>query len=141
MKIFKTGELVGKTSRLLSRNLSNHLSQSKTDITSEQWIILRILTQGSKNQKELSEITLKTKATINSLISYLLKSEFIIKTISKSDKRNIEISISSKGLQIIKQTNISALNSIVEATNGFSKEEIMVLNNYLMRIQNNLLKK
>jgi len=140
MKIFNTGELIGKTSRLLRDNLSKHLIVSKVKITPEQWIILQILNNGSKNQKELSEITLKTKATINSLISYLLKSDYIIKTKSNVDKRNTEISISKKGLLLIKQSNKDALKSIKKATSGFSEKEIIALNNYLIRIQNNLLK-
>ena len=140
MKIFMTGELIGKTSRLLSNDLSKHLVASKTKITSEQWIILQILTRGSKNQKELSEITLKTKATVNSLISYLVNSGLVIKKISDLDKRKTEITISKKGLQIIKQSNMTASKSIKKATNGFSENEIQELNNFLIRIQNNLLK-
>ena len=140
MKIFMTGELIGKTSRLLSNDLSKHLVASKTKITSEQWIILQILTRGSKNQKELSEITLKTKATVNSLISYLVNSGLVIKKTSDLDRRKTEITISKKGLQIIKQSNMTASKSIKKATNGFSENEIQELNNFLIRIQNNLLK-
>ena len=140
MKIFITGELIGKTSRLLSNDLSKHLVASKTKITSEQWIILQILTRGSKNQKELSEITLKTKATVNSLISYLVNSGLVIKKISDLDRRKTEITISKKGLQIINQSNMAASKSIKKATNGFSENEIQELNNFLIRIQNNLLK-
>ena len=140
MKSFVTGELIGKTSRLLRDNLSKHLIESEVYVTTEQWIILQIVRYGSKNQKELSEITLKTKATINSLISYLLKADLIIKTTSNLDKRSKDISITKKGLQIIKQSNISASKSIKRATNGFSENEIQELNSYLTRIQNNLLK-
>ena len=140
MKSFVTGELIGKTSRLLRDNLSKHLIESEVYVTTEQWIILQIVRYGSKNQKELSEITLKTKATINSLISYLLKAGLIIKTTSNLDKRSKDISITKKGLQIIKQSNISASKSIKRATNGFSENEIQELNSYLTRIQNNLLK-
>ena len=140
MKIIETGNLIGKTSRLLSKDLSRNLSKSKLEITTEQWILLQVLTKGTKTQKELSEITLKTKATINSLISYLLKSNFIHKTTSNTDKRITEISISKKGLQIFEQANISAYKIIKKATNGFSEKEIQELNSYLIRMQNNLLK-
>lgn len=140
MKIIETGNLIGKTSRLLSRDFSKNLSSNKLEITTEQWILLQILTEGTKTQKELSEITLKTKATINSLISYLLKSNLIQKTTSNKDKRITEISISKTGLQLIKQSNISAYKSINKAVRGFSEKEIQELNNYLIRIQNNLSK-
>jgi len=138
MKIFETGELIGKSSRLLTKILSKNLLLSNTGVTSEQWIILQILSKGSKNQKELTEITLKTKATINSLVSYLLKSELIIKTNSKLDNRYTILSISKKGLITIKETNKYALNSIEQATDNFSEEEIKELNKYLSRIITNL---
>lgn len=136
--MFETGELIGKSSRLLTNSLSKNLLLSKTGITSEQWIILQILAKGSKNQKELSEITLKTKATINSLVSYLLKSRLITKTKSNIDNRNTILSITKKGLIIIEQTEINALKSIKQATNNFSEKEIKELNKYLSRIITNL---
>jgi len=138
MKLFETGELIGKSSRLLTKTLSKNLFLSNTGITSEQWIILQILSKGSKNQKELTEITLKTKATINSLVSYLLKSKLIIKTNSKLDNRYTILSISKKGLITIKETNDYALKSIEQATNNFSEEEIKEFNKYLSRIITNL---
>jgi len=140
MKIFETGELIGKSSRLLTNSLSKNLLESKTGITSEQWVVLQILLKGSKNQKELSEITLKTKATINSLVSYLLKSDLIIKTKSNIDNRNTILSISEKGINVIDQTKLNALKSIKQATNNFSKKEIKELNKYLLRIITNLIK-
>jgi len=140
MKIFETGELIGKTSRLLTNSLSKQLLNSNAGITSEQWILLQILVKGAKNQKELGEITSKSKGTINSLISYLLKSKLILKTVSSTDKRNTEISISKKGLLLIEESNLSALKSIKQATEGFSDNEIQELNNYLIRIQINLIK-
>ena len=138
MKIFETGELIGKSSRLLTNSLSQNLLFSNTRITSEQWILLQILSKGAKNQKELGKITLKTKATINSLVSYLLKSELIIKTNSKLDNRYTILSISKKGLITIKETNDYALKSIEQATNNFSEEEIKEFNKYLSRIITNL---
>jgi len=140
MKIFETGELIGKSSRLLTNSLSKNLLLSNTGITSEQWIILQILVKGSKNQKELSEITLKTKATISSLISYLLKSDLITKTKSNIDNRNTILSISKKGINVIKQTENNAFQSIKQATNNFSEKEIKELNKYLSRIITNLTK-
>ena len=140
MKIFETGELIGKASRLLTKSLSKNLLESKTGITSEQWIILQILVKDSKNQKELSEITLKSKATINSLVSYLVKSELITKTKSKIDNRNTILSISKKGINVINQTKNNAFQSIKQATTNFSDKEILELNKYLSIIITNLSK-
>ena len=140
MTKFEIAELIGKTSRLLRDHLSKSLFASKVEVTAEQWIILQILRKGSKSQKDLSLITLKTKATINSLIFYLLKGGFVTKKKSKTDKRNTEISITDKGLSALKESSQGALENIEKATFGFSDTEIEELTTYLTRVQNNLLK-
>ena len=141
MDEFLTAELIGKSSRLLSNNLSQKLAAEKLGLTTEQWIILQILSNGSKNQKELGLITLKNKASINSLISNLLKLGFVTKTISKTDKRETIISATNIGNEIRKKANNIASNSINVALDGFKTDEVKQLNEFLNRINNNLLKK
>jgi len=140
MNEFLTAELIGKSSRLLSNNLSQKLSAGKLGLTTEQWIILQILTNGSKTQKELGLITLKNKASINSLISNLLKLGFVTKIVSKTDKRKTIISITDIGEKIRIKANKFASNSMNKALDGFLTDEVMQFNEFLNRINNNLLK-
>jgi len=140
MNEFLTAELIGKSSRLLSNNLSQKLSVEKLGLTTEQWIILQILSNGSKNQKELGLITLKNKASINSLISNLLKLGFVTKIVSKTDKRKTIISTTDIGKKIRNKANKIASYSINEALDGFLTDEVKQLNEFLNRINNNLLK-
>jgi len=140
MNILLTAELIGKSSRLLSNNLSLKLSVEKLGLTTEQWIILQILSNGPKSQKELGEITLKNKASINSLISNLLKSGFVTKIISKTDRRKTIISNTVIGDQIMNKAKIIAYSSVKEALDGFLIDEVKQLNEFLNRINNNLLK-
>jgi len=139
MNQFLTTELIGKSSRLLHNNLGQKLKLAALGITSEQWIILQILSAGVRTQKELGEITLKNKASINSLISNLLKLNLVIKTISSKDKRATEISISKIGNEVRKQAMKSAQESVNHAFNGFSELEIEQLNELLKRVNNNLI--
>ncbi|HIP48522.1 MAG TPA: hypothetical protein EYG92_06100 [Lutibacter sp.] len=141
MDEFLTAELIGKSSRLLRNNLSLKLAIEKLGLSTEQWIILQILAKGSKNQKELGLITLKNKASINSLVSNLLKSSFVTKIISKTDKRETIISTTDIGNEIRKKANKIASISINEALDGFLKDEVKQLNSFLNRINTNLLKK
>ena len=139
MNEFITAELIGKSSRLLSNNLSQKLSIEKLGLTTEQWIILQILSNGSKSQKELGLITLKNKASINSLISNLLKLGFVTKIVSKTDKRKTIISTTDIGKKIRNKANKIASYSINEALDGFLTDEVKQLNEFLNRINNNLL--
>ena len=140
MNRFITTELIGKTSRLITNNLSQKILLAKIDITTEQWILLQILSKSSKTQKELGNITVKNKASINSLISYLLKQEYINKSISQKDKRETIIQITELGENIRKMVLKEASEAINETMKGFSNSEIELLNSMLMRINNNLIK-
>jgi len=140
MNKFLTAELIGKSSRLLSNNLSQKLSAKKLQLTTEQWIILQILSSGSKSQKELGLITLKNKASINSLISNLLKLGLVTKTVSKTDKRTTIISTTDSGIELKNEANKVASSSINVALDEFSKNEIEQLNEFLNKIINKLLK-
>jgi len=138
MNKFLTTELIGKASRLITNNLAQRLIIANIRITTEQWIILQILSKGLRTQKELSDITLKNKASINSLVSNLIKLGFVDKTISKEDKRETIIKITKSGEDIRKRVVKKAATSTDEILVGFSVDEIAQLNNLLIKINNNL---
>lgn len=76
------GGLFGKSSRLLSNNLNTDLNE--LGITVEQWSLLAVLwSTNNISQKELQEALLKDKASINSLVNYLIKNGFIITALTK----------------------------------------------------------
>jgi len=141
MNKFLTTELIGKSSRLITNNLAQRILQVKIGITTEQWIILQILSINEKTQKELSEITLKNKASVNSLISNLLKLGYINKSISNIDKRETIISLTKKGEETRKNVAKEAAISVNNVLEGFSTNEINTLNSLLKRINNNLINK
>jgi len=140
MNKYITTELIGKSSRLITNNLSQKILLAKIGITTEQWIILQILARNEYSQKELCEITLKNKASVNSLISYLLSFDYINKSVSNKDKRETIIRITKLGDQVRKKVLKEADNSISETLKGFSNSDIELLNSLLLRINNNLIK-
>ena len=140
MNKFITTELIGKSSRLITNNLAQKILAAQIGITTEQWIILQILSASSKTQKELGDITVKNKASINSLISYLLKLDFVSKSVSQKDKRETIIQITEIGEEVRKKVLYVASESINETMKGFSDSEVELLNSLLMKINNNLIK-
>ena len=140
MKKFITTELIGKSSRLITNNLAQKLLEVRAEVTTEQWIILQILSRGAMTQKELSEKTLKNKASINSLVSNLLKLELVDKNISETDKRETRVSLTNRGEEVRADVAEFATISVNEALDGFSNEEIENLNNLLNRVKENLIK-
>jgi len=137
---FITTELIGKSSRLITNNLAQKILAAQIGITTEQWIILQILSSSSKTQKELGEITVKNKASINSLISYLLKLDFVSKNVSQKDKRETIIQITEIGEEVRKKVLNVASEAINETMKGLSDSEVELLNSLLLKINNNLIK-
>lgn len=75
------------------------------DITSQQYNILRILrgAKGPLSTLELRSRMLDKMSDTSRIVDRLLKKEFVNKTISSKDKRLVEISITNKGLNVLKK--------------------------------------
>ena len=133
------GGLLGKSSRLLANSLNHALEE--TNLTVEQWSLLALLwIEDHQSQKSLQVTLLKDKATINSLINYLLKDEFIVKKPSNVDKRSFIVSLTQKGKEIKSASMPMAINSIQAATKDIEEEELQTALKVLDKIINNLTK-
>jgi len=76
--------------------MSNRLDKEliKYNLTVEQWSLLALLwSKNNRTQKSLQDELLKNKATINSLVNYLIKNGFITKNQDTKDKRRTIISL------------------------------------------------
>jgi len=133
------GGLLGKSSRLLANSLNHALSD--INLTVEQWSLLALLwIDDNQSQKSLQLSLLKDKATINSLINYLLKASFIVKKTSTVDKRSFIVSLTQKGKEIRSTSMPMAIKSIQTATEGIEEEELKTALKVLDQIINNLTK-
>jgi len=133
------GGLLGKSSRLLSNQFNSSLTQF--GLTVEQWTLLAVLwDEDSKKQKELQAALLKDKATINSLVGYLVKNGFVNKERDHLDKRSFVISLTDKGKEMQAHTIPLAMKSIGSAIEGIDAKELETTVNVLTQIINNLTK-
>jgi len=133
------GGLLAQASRLLSNKLNSRLVQH--NLTAEQWSLLAVLwIKNHQKQKDLEHTLLKKKATINSLISYLIKSDFIEKNQDIVDKRSFIISLTKKGREIKQLTLPLAQQCIVEAKKGIQADDLETTLKVLNQIIDNLTK-
>jgi len=131
------GGLLGKSSRLLSNNFNSDLKA--LGITVEQWTLLAVLWEKNNlSQKELQEALLKDKASVNSLVSYLIKSGFITKKKSTEDKRSFIVSLTTKGEEIKMQTIPLAMKNISLAIHNIDKNELATFVKVCTQIIRNL---
>ncbi len=133
------GGLLGKSSRLLSNTFNSELI--KHGVTVEQWTLLAVLwDEDHQSQKALQAALLKDKATISSLINYLVKSDFVSKCQDKKDKRSFVISLTAKGRGIQGITIPIAIKSIGIATKNINKNDLETTYKVLNQIIINLIK-
>ena len=133
------GGLLGKSSRLLANRFNNDLG--KYSLTIAQWTLLAVLWERDhQNQKELQEELLKDKATITSLITYLIKNGFITKSKDIMDRRSFIVSLTDKGREVQGVTIPIAIQNITLATQGITQQDLKTTYKVLTQVITNLTK-
>ncbi|MDB5230882.1 MAG: transcriptional regulator, MarR family [Chitinophagaceae bacterium] len=140
---FKRGELysviTGIASTAVARRLQKNFRQAGLDITIEQWSILyHLWKEDCLSQQQLCNRTFRDKPSITRLIDNLEKQKLVKRTAAKEDRRInlICLTDTAKGLQ--DKTIELANNTMNEALDGVSKEEIEMVKLVLQKVYNNL---
>ena len=131
------GGLLGKSSRLLSNRFNSELTS--IGLTVQQWTLLAVLWERSpQTQKSLQEELLKDKASINSLVGYLVQNGFVLKERNPQDKRSFLISLTQKGVDIKNESIPMAMSSIAVAIDGIEKSDLEIFTKVAKEIIINL---
>ena len=133
------GGLLGKASRLLSNRFNQDLTTY--GLTIEQWSLLAVLwSEDAQNQTSLQQELLKDKATITSLVGYLVKNGFVFKDRDETDKRAFIISLTDKGREMQGSTIPLAMKNIGFAIEGIDAEALKTTVKVLTQIIENFTK-
>jgi len=133
------GGLLGKSSRLLANHFNNDLNAYS--LTIAQWTLLAVLwDKDHLSQKALQDELLKDKASVTSLVTYLIRNGFISKVQSANDKRSFIVSLTQKGKDIQKTTVPIARENIMLAAQGIRQEDLETTTKVLTQIIDNLTK-
>ena len=131
------GGLLGKSSRLLSNRFNSELTS--IGLTVQQWTLLAVLWEKSpQTQKSLQEELLKDKASINSLVGYLVQNGFVLKERNSKDKRSFLISLTQKGVDIKNESIPMAMSNISVAIEGIDKSDLEIFTKVAKEIIINL---
>lgn len=104
-------------------NNHNHLGFSKSHI-----LILEFLAnEGPKRPSAIAERLKVTTGGVTVLTNKLLKSGFIEKTPSENDRRAATISITTAGLDVLKESRLQIDTLIFKLFGMLSEEEIKIL--------------
>ena len=140
---FRKGELYsvinGMASTAIARRLQKHFRQAGLEITIEQWSILyHLWLEDCLSQQELCNRTFRDKPSITRLIDNLEKQKLVKRLASKTDRR-INLVCLTEAAKNLQSVTIDLANQTMdEALNGVTKDEIETVKKVLHQVYENL---
>jgi DNA-binding MarR family transcriptional regulator len=141
---FKKGELhsfvTGKASTAMARRLLKLFRDNGIELTIEQWSVLYYLwKRDGMTQQELCDDTFKDKPSITRLVDNLEKMKLVKRVGSKDDRRINRIFLTQQAQDLQEKTMELANQTLQEALQGLSTEEIEIAKTALQKVYDNLL--
>ena len=140
---FKRGELysfvTGMASTAVARRLQKNFKQAGLDITIEQWSVLyHLWKEDGLSQQDLCNRSYRDKPSITRLVDNLEKLKMVKRLPSKNDRRVNIIKLTDAALQLQESTMELANQTLNEALEGVSKEDIELCKQVLAKVYENL---
>ena len=140
---FKKGELysfiTGMASTALARRLQKNFKQAGIEITIEQWSVLyHLWKEDGLSQQELCNRTFRDKPSITRLVDNLEKLKLVKRLPAKNDRRINLIRLTDIAMQLQEQTMDMANQTLNEALESVSKEDVELCKAVLAKVYENL---
>jgi DNA-binding MarR family transcriptional regulator len=127
--------LNGKVSAAINRKLYRNFRQGGLEITPEQWTVLIFLWEkDGVTQQELCNATFKDKPSMTRLIDNMERLYLVVRISDKNDRRTNLIHLTKTGKDLEKKARVIANETLKEALNGISVEELKVSQEVLRKI-------
>jgi DNA-binding MarR family transcriptional regulator len=130
--------LNGKVSAAINRKLYRNFRQGGLEITPEQWTVLIFLWEkDGVTQQELCNATFKDKPSMTRLIDNMEKVHFVVRISDKNDRRTNLIHLTRTGKDLEKRARVIANETLREALQGITVNEMEVSQEVLRKVFNN----
>lgn len=108
------------------------------NLTNQQYNVLRIL-RGQKgkpaNLSTLQERMIDKNSNTTRLVDKLIQKDLVNRKVCPENRRKVEITITSKGLEILKQLDPFTKKANEDVLKNLNKEELDTLNNLLDKLR------
>lgn len=133
--IFYTIEKTIKTYRQYAQK---QIKAANLNITIDQWLIIKsIMDNPGISQQDIAEKVFKDNASVTRIIDLLVKSNYLKRTVNKTDKRRSVLKVTDEGTKIINSVYKVVLKNRETALKGLHKKEIEMAENVLNQIIDN----
>ena len=140
---FKRGELysfmTGIASTAIARRLQKNFKQEGIEITIEQWSVLyHLWKKDGMSQQELCNASFRDKPSITRLVDNLEKLKLVKRVSSSTDRRMNMITLTDAAKKLQERTMMIASNTLNEALEGVSANDIERAKSVLQQVYDNL---
>ena len=127
--------LNGKVSAAINRKLSRNFRKNGLEITPEQWTVLIFLWEkDGVTQQELCNATFKDKPSMTRLIDNMERQHLVTRLSDKKDRRINLIHLTPEGKNLEAQAHVVTKQTLQEALQGITAEELTIGQNVLRKI-------
>jgi DNA-binding MarR family transcriptional regulator len=139
----KRGELysfiTGVANTAIARRLQKKFNQAGLNLTTEQWSVLyHLWKQDGISQQELCLATFRDRPSMTRLVDNLEKAGLVRRTASSSDRRKKLIYLTEKARSLEDICHEIAAETVEEALEGVSKQQIDICKEVLKKVYENL---
>lgn len=127
--------LNGKVSSAINRKLSRNFRARGIEITPEQWTVLIFLwKKDGITQQELCNATFKDKPSMTRLIDNMERQHLVVRISDKKDRRTNLVYLTKDGKKLEEEAFVIAKQTLVEALQGITLEELSISQDVLRKI-------
>ena len=131
--------ITGKASTAIARRLQKNFKQSGVDITIEQWSVLyHLWKEDGISQQQLCACTFRDKPSITRLVDNLEKIHLVKRVASSNDRRINMVYLTDEAKKLEERTMDLAGQTLNEALEGVSVEQIEMAKEVLQKVYENL---
>jgi len=126
---------LGKTAKLMSFSIGDHLMAHKIALTKEQWLLLKMLHEkNGQMQNDLAFITDRSKTSLTRLIHTMEKKGLVYRVGCEEDKRINHVYYTEKGSALYKRAEPVFLDVIDRLSENLTENQIRVTIDTLEKI-------
>lgn len=136
-----TAYMVYHVARLLRHNLRGFLQENAlVSISQEQWFILmRLHEKDGRMQTELTNKELNDRPNVTRMLDRLVKLDLVERRQHPEDRRSFLIYLTPLGKRLIKEIFPAVIEIRQKIFAGFSPQDLDIFEDYLRKIEKNLL--
>lgn len=132
------GYLLNKTLRIFKSQITSEFRKQGIELTFEQFVMLRMLDSNCDMiQQDLAHVLQKDKSIIVRQMNVLLDEKYVDRLTNTNDKRKKNLTLTSKGIEILKQLKMISNDLSDKLLAGVTENEFGTFKKVMLKIQEN----